>query len=558
MFIRPGTDALFYASFLCELIAIGGVDDSVVAAYTTGYDALKQLAEAWPAERTAEATGVTPETLRAMVQAYAQADGAALYCSTGVNMGGQGALAFWLQETINAVSGNLDRRGGTLVGKGIFDFPKLAKRSGTLMSDARSRVGGFGQVNDAFPGGVLADEILTPGDGQIRALFVTGGNPLLTMADAGKLRDAVEQLELLVVLDILPNETAQHADVVLPCTSPMQRPDLPFVFPLWLGMQARPYLQATRAVVPPEGGQRDEATIYTLLAKACDAPMFGSRALQKALELAMRDTEHGPRLPLEAILSIMLRLSGEGGFDALADRPHGVLRDDHPGGDFLGARLLTDDGKVHLAPEPLLEAAAERLEHVLTERRRDGKRLRLITRRAVTTHNSWTHNLRDFRRGRTRQQLPLHARGRPRARRPARWRHGRRAQRRGRGAGAGAAAERSDARHGRAAPRLGTSGGRGAHRREPDPRREREHSRAQRAGPRRPAERHEQADGARGNGPKGRRRAGSGGLVGRRGQITSPNKDTSPKPRRGVLPPHDFSCVLVGFFARVGSRARRL
>lgn len=395
VFIRPGTDALFYASFLCELIAQGGVDEAKVRAHMTGYDALRRLAEAWPAERTAEATGIAPETLREMVRAYVEADGAALYCSTGVNMGGQGALAFWLQETINAVSGNLDRRGGTLVGKGIFDFPKLAKRSGTLMSEARSRVGGFGQVNDAFPGGVLADEILTPGDGQIRALFVTGGNPLLTMADAGKLRDAVEQLELLVVLDILPNETAQLADVVLPCTSPMQRPDLPFVFPLWLGMQARPYLQATRAVVPPEGEQRDEATIYTLISKACGAPMFGSRVLQKALELAMRETEHGPRLPLEAILSLMLRLSGEGSFAKLADRNHGVLRDDHPGGDFLGERLLTDDGKVHLAPAPLLEAARQ-LEDVLTERRRDGKRLRLITRRAVTTHNSWTHNLSDF------------------------------------------------------------------------------------------------------------------------------------------------------------------
>ena len=92
-------------------------------------------------------------------------------------MGGHGALSFWLQEVINAVSGNLDRRGGTLVGNGVIDFAAFGKRTGTLLRNDRSRIGGFPSVNDGFPGGVLADEILTPGRGQVRALFVTGGNP---------------------------------------------------------------------------------------------------------------------------------------------------------------------------------------------------------------------------------------------------------------------------------------------------------------------------------------------------------------------------------------------
>lgn len=251
VFIRPGTDVLFYASFLCALIERGGVDEARVNAHTRGFEVLRAFAADWPPERTARATGIAAEVLREKVDAYVRADGAALYCSTGVNMGGEGALAFWLQEVINAVSGNLDRPGGTLVGRGIFDFARFGKRFGALMSDARSRVGDFGAVNDGLPGGILADEILTPGQGQIRGLFVTGGNPLLTMADAGRLRGAFEKLELLVVLDIFANETAQHADVVLPCASPLQRADLPFVFPLWLGMQMRPYLQAPARSCPP-------------------------------------------------------------------------------------------------------------------------------------------------------------------------------------------------------------------------------------------------------------------------------------------------------------------
>jgi anaerobic selenocysteine-containing dehydrogenase len=150
-----------------------------------------------------------------MVTAYRTAKGAALYCSTGVNMGTHGSLAFWLQEAINAISGNLDRSGGTLVGKGVFDFAAFGKRTGMLLSGHKGRIGGFEAVNDALPGGVLADEILTPGDRQVRALFVTGGNPLITMSNANRLRESFTKLELLVCLDIQMSETAHLAHYVL-------------------------------------------------------------------------------------------------------------------------------------------------------------------------------------------------------------------------------------------------------------------------------------------------------------------------------------------------------
>jgi len=402
VFIRPGTDVFFFLSFLHELVAQGGVDRERLARFTTGFESVEKLAAAWPAERSAEVTRIPPETLRRLVSEYAAADGAALYSSTGVNMGGHGSLAFWLQEVANAASGNLDRRGGTLVGRGIVDFPAFGAKHGVLMRSDRSRIGGFGAVNDAFPGGLLADEITTPGDGQLRALFVTGGNPLLTMPNAEKLRRALEQLELLVVLDILPTETASLAHYVLPCTSPLQRPDLPFVFPLMLGLQAKPYLQATRAVLPPEDEQRDEATIYLDLARASGVPLFGSRLVQRALELARawharRHPGAQPAIPQEALLSLLLRATKNGSFGALVREAHGRLRPDHEGGSFLGRRVTTDDGMVHLAPAPLLEAARELEDAFARERAAQAAGvLRLITKRAVGTHNSWTHNLAEL------------------------------------------------------------------------------------------------------------------------------------------------------------------
>ncbi len=402
--IRPGTDVFFYLAFLHELIAQGGVDRARVAAHTRGFEAVEALARAWSPERVEAVTRIPAATLRQMVSDYRSAEGAALYSSTGVNMGGHGALAFWIQEVINAVSGNLDRRGGTLVGTGILDFGKLGKRSGFGLSRARSRIGGHAAVNDAFPGGVLADEILTPGEGQVRALFCTGGNPLLTMANGARLRQAFEDLELLVVLDILPTETAHLAHYVLPATTPLERWDLPFAFPLLMGMQSRPYLQATRPVVRPEGEQRDEATIYLDLARASGAPLFGSKLAQRFLEWgkslhSRRHPDAQPSVPQEFLMSLLLRLTGNGSFRRLASERHGRARPPHEPGSFLGQRVSSADGKIDLAPGVLMQQTA-RLDAGYARELDNRGRLKLITRRHVKTHNSWTHNHPDFVKGR--------------------------------------------------------------------------------------------------------------------------------------------------------------
>jgi len=408
--LRPNTDDFFYLAFLNELLATAELDRERIDRFTKGFDAVAALAAPWTPERQAEVTRIPAATLREMVAAYREADGAALYCSTGVNMGAHGTLAFWIQEVINAVSGNLDRRGGVLVGHGILDFPRLAKKN--LTKARQSRIGGFTAVNDAFPGAILADEILTEGDDRIRALFVTGGNPLITMAGAGRLRDALSQLDLLVVTDIHLNETASLAHYVLPATTPFERPDLPFVFPLMLGLQAKPYLPATEAVVPPAGDALDEATIYLELAHAAGVPLFGSRLVQglaRALQrVAGKRRSSGVReVPQRLLLSLLLRLTGNGSFAKLLRDPHGRLRPEAKGGDFLGQRVLTDDGKVDLAPAPLLQQARE-LEAAFASQRASADALLLITKRHVKTHNSWTHNDEAFARPGDTNHLYVH------------------------------------------------------------------------------------------------------------------------------------------------------
>lgn len=403
VFIRPDTDVFFFLSFLRELRLLGGIDHARAARFMKGLDEVLAIAEPFTPERTAPVTRVSPDKLREMAKAYRDAGASAIYCSTGVNMGRNGSLAFWLAECINAASGNLDREGGTLVGRGIFDFAAFGKRTGTLLRDDRSRVGGFRSVNDAFPGGLLADEILTEGKGKVRALFVTGGNPLITMPRSARLRKAFENLELLVTVDLFVNETGSLAHYVLPATSPLERSDLPFVFPLLLGLQRRPYLQATKPIAKLEGDVRDEATIYLDLCRAAGAPIFGSSVAQRALELLTdargwfnKDKPRG--VPQEMLLSAILSATGNGTFGSLLKNPHGRLRAAHRGEDFLGKRVVTGDGLVDLAPRALVEAAKKLEADYEVELQQEGK-LKLVTRRRVTTHNSWTHNLEEFVRG---------------------------------------------------------------------------------------------------------------------------------------------------------------
>ncbi len=398
-YIRPNTDAFFFLSFLAEIFQRGAVDEARLNRFCSGLDDLRAVATQWPAERTAAVTGIGPDELRALVTAFLDADGAAIVTGTGLGMGRDGTLAQWLAECINAVSGNLDRRGGTLVGEGIFDFPGYARKNGMFNREARSRIGNFRELNGGFPGGILADEITTPGRDQIRAMFVTGGNPLMTMANAGRLREALQQLELLVVTDIYLNETASLAHYVLPATSPLERPDLPFVFPLFLGMQSIPYLAATDALVEPKGEQRDEASIYTDLATACGINLFGSGALQRLLRLLrfanrLRHPRARPGLPQRFILDQILRRSGNGSFRDMLRHANGKPRDQAEPGSFLGKRPTTADGLVHLAPADFVSAAAglgERFEQF--REASAGGRLQLISKRTHSTHNSWTQNI---------------------------------------------------------------------------------------------------------------------------------------------------------------------
>ena len=180
-----------------------------------------------------------------------------------------------------------------------------------------------------------------------------------------------------------------------------------------LGLQQKPYLQATKAVVPIQGEQRDEATIYFNLAKAAGLPLFGSKIGHSFLKLmkwgySKRNPNKYSGIPQEFVLNLLLRVSGQKGFSALLNFPNGLRLNDHKPSSFLPSRVHTKSGKVELAPQILMQES-NRLDTDFKKEIELADKFKLITKRAVTTHNSWTHNAdRMIAKGRDRNYLYMH------------------------------------------------------------------------------------------------------------------------------------------------------
>jgi anaerobic selenocysteine-containing dehydrogenase len=391
--IRPDTDVFFMLGFLNELIAQGGVKLEHVNRYMDGYEELEELARPWSAEKVARVTQVPEQDLKDLVGRYLQADGAALYSSTGVNQGRFGTQVFWLQEAINAISGNLDKRGGTLMGRPVFELPDTTKEP------KFSRIRNTPYIGGGIPTGIMADEILTPGEGQVRAMLVMAGNPVMSCANSERLGQAFESLELLVSIDLVRNETGNYADYILPGVHFLERPDIPFFFMAGMGTMPQRYFHYSDAMLQAPGEAREEGLILRQIASAAKLPMFGSRLLQWAMDLGEKLSGlPGCRDGVDQRFYGMLARRGKlGGLAKLRQHPHGMLLQENQPGDYFGGRMAKHKHRVQLAPAELM-AQARGLEAVFEQELQE-TRLKLISKRERFSHNSWAHNVESFVKG---------------------------------------------------------------------------------------------------------------------------------------------------------------
>ena len=397
VFIKPGTDVYLLLAMLHVITHEHRFDKQYTLKYANGIEDFIACAAPWTPERAAKITGIEADTIRRHALAYRDADGAALYMSTGVNMGPFGTLCYWLIQGLNLITENIDRKGGLLLPRGAIDAVKLAQLIGLGSFDEhRTLVNDWHRVAGCFPASALADEISTSHPERIRALFVSAGNPVHSIPNGNALGDAMKSLELVVAIDIYQNETSAYADYILPTTDMLERSDYPVSH---MVLQETPYAQYTPAVVTPKFERRPEWQIYSELAVACGAKAFGPSIcnilphLNKLIgKLPLIGTRAGKTsITPDHLLALLLRWGGKVSLKDLKANPEGILLPPTEAGTFLGKRVPSPDGKIQLWPDKIV-SDLPRLENLEKQFLQSTQKLQLIGQRQRRSHNSWMHN----------------------------------------------------------------------------------------------------------------------------------------------------------------------
>jgi formate dehydrogenase len=406
--LRAGTDAWFLLSVLQVLFAEGLGDEAFLAEHTTGADVLRREARRFPPEATEAVTGVPAETVRDVARTIGRARAAVVYGRTGTCTQRFGTLNNVLHQAINVVTGNIQRPGGWVFGWSPIPTAEMSEKMGLATYDeTHTRVSGLPDSFGFLPSSALYDEIMVPGEGQIRAFAMIGGNSVVSGPSGQRLVEALEALDTFFAIDLYVNETNKYADYVLPCTTMFEREDIPMQF---LDRFIRPSLQVTEAVTDPPGECRPEWVVLDDLARRMGLGGAYSNAAQRWLAKTV-----GLRIKPRLMADLLLRTGKAGDWFGLRRKgwswkklaeqaPHGVvLHEDLPLRKLTG-RLQHGDKKIHLA-EPRVMAEIDRLER---EQPSPDLPYRLIGMREMRSHNSWMHNAEKLMPGSRRLLLRVH------------------------------------------------------------------------------------------------------------------------------------------------------
>ena len=371
--VNPDTDVYLMAAMLQHLAETGQFDMAVIHEHGERIDELLAFVGQYSPDRVADVVGVSAEAIRALANEFGSAERAAVYMSTGVNMGRQGTLAYWLLFMLSFVTGNLDKVGGNVYSLGFYP----AAKAGRVRGDSPFFESAFGEmrkIRGSLPGNLMTDMILTK-ENPIKALVVISGNPMLSMGSGARLREAFSQLEFVVVIDIYPSATAEAADYVLPATDMFEREDVNMC---GLGMQSQPFVQYTDLIVPPKAERKPE---WWILAKLEQAQGFDSILDATELPNPLGRIDHMLRQSHTSISAIKAMPSQTNVLPAPA------------AGRFYSDWIQTESGRVNCCPalfDEALQTCAAIFEELQTE---DPEQLKMISRRTNYMINSWMNNL---------------------------------------------------------------------------------------------------------------------------------------------------------------------
>jgi len=396
LFIRPGTDVLLLLALLHVVFEEGLTRPGPLASLPKGLEQIASLVKEFPPESVAAITGIEAEQIRALAREFAAAESAVCYGRIGVSTQEFGAVCQWLINVLNIVTGNFDRPGGAMFTLPAFDPLSAPESIAPRGSFGRwhSRVRKLPEFAGELPVAALAEEILTPGEGQVKAFVTLAGNPVLSTPNGRELDQALASLEFMVSIDFYINETTRHAHIILPPTSSLERGHYDVAFNL---LAVRNTTKFSPPLFDPAPDTRADWQILAELQTRMEHKQVGNilRGVQKKFTRKF----FGP----ERILDLGLRFGPYGaGFNPLSkgltlrkvkNAVHGI--DLGPLTPCLQKRLCTPDKRIELAPEILVKDVERVKAKFLDTAPADlNGNLLLIGRRHLRSNNSWMHNTR--------------------------------------------------------------------------------------------------------------------------------------------------------------------
>ncbi len=274
--VKPGEDVALLSAIINVILSEGRFDQAFCQQHVDGLDELRATVAGMTPEIAAARSGVSAESIVGAARIFADARRGIASSGTGPEMSGDGTMIEYLLASLNIICGRFVREGEPASPPRVFtaQTPRHAAVNAPMKlwgeGFAASRFRGLTALGEEMPCNVLADEILTPGDGQIKALIVIGGNPVVAFPNQLKMVEAMAALDLLVTIDIRESATARHADYVLAPSMCLERDDITNLSEWW---HETPYARYATALIPPPGDTLDEWEMFWELAKRMDVPL---------------------------------------------------------------------------------------------------------------------------------------------------------------------------------------------------------------------------------------------------------------------------------------------
>lgn len=278
--IKPGTDAFLLSGMINHILQNKLFDSEFCRRFADGLDELAAQVRPYDLETTASLTGLDAEQIRTATELFAGPKRGTANSATGPDMAPHGNLTEHLINSLNTLCGRRNRAGDkvnvSLLAPDVAPMEAvlppefLPEQMNPAANTRRSRVSGAQQMFGEMPTGTLAEEILTPGEGQIRALLVIGGNPALSVPQKEQIERALGSLDLLVCMDGRVTETAEYADFFLPTTYGLEKTDMTIFNDRFWGF---PFHQVSRPLVAAPGDAQDEQRYVMALAQRLGVPM---------------------------------------------------------------------------------------------------------------------------------------------------------------------------------------------------------------------------------------------------------------------------------------------